>query len=153
MEFVSLMDETQNMWGNIIAIVGFVFSVSLIIAGAIVISREQKLSEILFVSGFVLFIASFSVGVAFGIQSTPENLEVNIKQKYDIASIDLNSHVYDIHPFSSDDQVIKVELMDGTDALFILSQNLETWEPTLDNMPANSGEPGTANISVQEITK
>lgn len=153
MEFASLMDETQNMWGTVIAISGFAVCLILMIAAIIMVTKSDKLSTILFMSGFVLFMISFSLGVAMAIQTNPENLEGNIKQKYEIESIDLTSDAYEVSPLSPDSQIVKVELLDGTDALFVLTQNTDTWEPTLDNLPTNSGEPGTADISVQDITK
>lgn len=80
----------------------------------------------------------------------PEAVENNLKQKYDISSVIDDNPMYEINPQKSEEQPIQVEAPDGRKAVFILTQEMDTFEPTLSELVDN----GTAgSVTLEEITK
>lgn len=80
----------------------------------------------------------------------PEAVENNLKQKYDISSVIDDNPMYEIDPQKSEEQLIQVEAPDGRNAVFILTQDMDTFEPTLHELLDNVT---SETLTLEDITK
>lgn len=82
--------------------------------------------------------------------SSDDALENNLKQKYDIAQVIDDDPKYKVSSALETEQFIQIETTDGKKAVFFLTQNMNTFEPTLHELVDN----GTAGpVTLEEITK
>lgn len=103
----------------------------------------------------VLGIACLVFGLSGTTIPSAENLQSNLKMKYGIEGI-VDDTRYPIDYTSADPQKILVELPDEREAVFVLTQNFETQEPTLEDITTNPAPLNTENadrILVEEIVK
>lgn len=117
---------------------------------------KEKISDLLFKMGiFTLVLGFLSVfallSTAFVMESVDSHaaLEDNLKQKYDIEQV-IEDDKYQIDTRLETEQFIQVETTDGRKAVFNLTQDMDTFEPTLSELVDN----GTAGpVTLEEITK
>ena len=76
-------------------------------------------------------------------------LENNLKQKYDIEQV-IEDDKYQIDTTLETDQFIQVETTDGRKAVFTLTQDMDTFEPTLSELVDNGA---AGPVTLEEITK
>lgn len=82
--------------------------------------------------------------------ASDEALENNLKQKYDIAKVIDDDPKYKVSSALETEQFIQVETTDGKKAVFFLTQNMNTFEPTLHELVDN----GIAGpVALKDITK
>lgn len=117
---------------------------------------KQKVSDMLFRIGiFTLVLGFLSMAALIATSLLAERvdsraaLENNLKQKYDIEQV-IEDDKYQLDITLETDQLIQVETTDGRKAIFTLTQDMETFEPTLSELVDN----GTAGpVTLEEITK
>ena len=73
----------------------------------------------------------------------------NLKQKYDIEKV-VSDSSYILRPYLETEQLIMVETTDGREAVFKLTQNFNTFEPTLHESVDNED---SASVTLKDITK
>lgn len=73
----------------------------------------------------------------------------NLKQKYDIEKV-VSDSSYILRPYLETEQLIMVETADGREAVFKLTQNPDTFEPTLHESVDNAD---SAPVTLKDITK
>lgn len=119
-------------------------------------SKRQRIALApMFLLGAMLVVGVFQ-GHAMYQKISPQNdaaLISNLNQKYDVDEIKLDA--YDTYTLSNmvQDQKIHVAV-DGNTYMFYLSQNQETWEPTLIDPPINGGNAQDMPvIKVEDILK
>lgn len=117
---------------------------------------KQKVSDFLFMMGVpplvLAFLSVFALIVTALVTESVDShaaLENNLKQKYDIAQI-IEDDRYEIDTTLETEQFIQVETTDGRKAIFNLTQNMDTFEPTLSELVDN-GQAGP--VKLEEITK
>lgn len=79
-----------------------------------------------------------------------EAFENNLKQKYDITSIVDDNPMYKVRPQTSREQLILVENKDGQQGAFFLTQDMDTFEPTLKELTNNDGG---SSLTLEDIQK
>lgn len=79
-----------------------------------------------------------------------EAFENNLKQKYDITSIVDDNPLYKVNLRKSGEQLILVENEDEKQGAFFLTQNMDTFEPTLHELTNNDNG---GSLTLEDITK
>lgn len=76
----------------------------------------------------------------------------NVEQKYEVDDIRLEAFGTVTYPEIIKEQKIHVTV-DGETYLFYLTQNKETWEPTLSDPPINGGNPMDSPLKAEDLLK
>jgi hypothetical protein len=121
------------------------------------VSRNGKIASALLLTAFAGFtFIAVSCGNSYNAEQDKanSNLATNLKQKYDIKSVDLDQNDYknlgydrSVRASSEDTQQIIVITNDGKKAEFMLKQDVNTNEPTLSELPE------IASIPISSITR
>lgn len=99
----------------------------------------------------VLVIISMAVFVFWNPEKiNREAFENNLKQKYDIEAIIEDDPMYKVRPQTSREQLILVENKDGQQGAFFLTQDMDTFEPTLKELTNNDGG---SSLTLEDIQK
>ena len=76
-----------------------------------------------------------------------DNLQANLQQKYEISSVEFDNKDASVSFTENESQIILVNLENGKQASFMLTQDSTTNEPTLSEVP------GKSDITVEDITR
>ena len=125
-----------------VLIMNFVFSVNFV-------------SFLFFLVGILIFlplfywstIASGDVG-----RSNAKALVSNIEQKYDVDEVQLRAFDTVTRPNQTSIQKVNVKV-DGTTYMFYLTQDRNTWEPTLEDPPVPGGSNAKPSITADGLLK
>lgn len=120
-------------------------------------SFKGKVSDMLFnigrisiIIGFISLVSTAFIFFSMEDIDSDEVLESNLKQKYGIERVITDDGRYPIQATIGTEQFIQVETTDNRKAVFILTQNLDTFEPTLEELVDN----GTSEaVNLEDITK
>lgn len=99
----------------------------------------------------VVVINLIAVGEKEDVAAT--NLKSNIMQKYDVKNVEYDFSPYQTLPTYTGEQRVVVETKDGKRVIFNLKQSEDTNEPTLRDLPVESGQTITETITVEDIQK
>lgn len=102
----------------------------------------------------VIGAVTYCVG-SIGAESRASNdraLVSNIQQKYDVDEVLLKNGDVITHPKDTDSQPVNI-VVDDVTYLFYLTQDDDTWEPTLTNPPLNGGSSEVVNVSADDLLK
>jgi ABC-type transport system involved in multi-copper enzyme maturation permease subunit len=131
-------------------VLGLFGLILLVIAGAAIAKKSLAFLLEPVIIGFTFFLIIFAMACGlFYVASASEhknNLQDNLLQKYDIVAVDYESKLAPLKITESESQLITVDLKDGKQGSFLLTQNAWTNEPTLSEMPESA-------VSLEEITR
>ncbi|MBC9706043.1 MAG: hypothetical protein H9W81_13925 [Enterococcus sp.] len=121
--------------------------------------RATRLGKI----GFFLLLIAFTLVLSFGPKTVinashipaqnEEALISNIQHKYDVDEVKLEAYGEYTRPEDVDEQKIHV-VVEGETYMFYLSQDRQTWEPTLLDPPVNGGnQQNVSPLKASELLK
>lgn len=107
-----------------------------------------------------LFCTVTLVGIGFIVLSSRADVEsnnekslvTNVQTKYDVDEVILHGIDVSVDAEQEDAQNVIVKVDDKT-YTFHLTQDRETWEPTLTNPPVPGGSSDTTNLSAEDLLK
>lgn len=154
MNFETVYNKSAGIWPNTFMIFAFLLLIAAVFLLMSALGRTDKSKMTRAVWGTTCGLLGFIIGITlFAVSpnaTNAENLEKNLKQKYDIASIVDDDPKYKIYPQLEREQLILVEAKDGKQGAFFLTQNHDTSEPTLHELVDNeASEP----LTLEDITK
>ena len=85
-------------------------------------------------------------------RSNTKALVSNIEQKYDVDEVQLKAFDTVTRPHQTSSQKVNVKV-DGTTYMFYLTQDRNTWEPTLADPPVPGGSNTKPSITANELLK
>lgn len=112
-------------------------------------------SFLLSLVGVAVFVSLFywldDIAVDIG-QSNAKALVSNIEQKYDVDEVQLRAFDTVTDPYQTSSQKVNVKV-DGNTYLFYLTQDRNTWEPTLTDPPVNGGNNTNTSLTAEDLLK
>lgn len=106
-------------------------------------------------AGVVVLALLISSGLAKAEKISTDNraaLISNIQQKYDVDEVKLEVYETQTRPETVENQKIHV-IVDEELYMFYLSQDKNTWEPTLSDPPTNGGNPSASPLKAENLLK
>lgn len=85
-------------------------------------------------------------------RSNAKALISNIEQKYDVDEVQLKAFDTVTNPHQTSSQKVNVTV-DGTTYMFYLTQDKNTWEPTLEDPPVPGGSDTKSSITADDLLK
>lgn len=121
--------HARDKGSNSLRIVFAASSVVLVITGLALVSTSNNLTD-----------------------SNREALVSNIEQKYDVDEVVLSGVDVSTQSDRASAQPVNI-VVDGSTYTFHLTQDKNTWEPTLTNPPASGGSSTTEHLSAEDLLK
>lgn len=109
------------------------------------------------IAGLVAVTLTGSFGFAFNHLDTVKEqsktiVESNVKKKYNVDEIRFEAVSVKTKAEKTSEQEVQV-VVDGKSYIFHMTQDPETWEPTLTDPPALGGSAKTAELSAEDLLK
>ena len=86
------------------------------------------------------------------VDQNKEALISNIEQKYNVDGVKLEAYSVKTYPYVDDEQKIHL-VVDGETYLFYLTQDSQTWEPTIIDHPINGGSVNSGSLTAEDLLK
>lgn len=154
--------EFQEIFANRTTVYVIIACISMLVGLVLVILGLSFICDEGVSAGFIISIivgAGIIVGSVIAFQqwddtekSNEAALISNIEQKYDVDDVLLDAPDANVNEEDTRAQNVSV-VVDSNVYTFLLTQDINTWEPTLINLPVPGGSSDTMNLSADDLLK